>query len=203
MPKVVDHDQRRREIIEAVWAVIVRKGLVNATMREIAREAGYSSGVLVHYFSDKDDLLVQAMRAAHREVHLMLETALSASELRSTELRGLDALREYMLACLPLDAQRQTLAAVEVAFWGEAIGNERLLGVNDQETEAFNDRVRTRLVEAQSAGTLASGVSIDAAVRRLRVLMDGLSVQSVVYRGAPTAAQQVEMLDELLGDLRA
>ncbi|HEU4808191.1 MAG TPA: TetR family transcriptional regulator, partial [Homoserinimonas sp.] len=167
MPKLVDHDQRRREIVEAIWAVIVRQGLVNATMREIAKEAGYSSGILVHYFTDKADLLVQAMQAAHREVHHLLEQSPSYGDLT-----GLAALREYMLACLPLDARRRMLAAVEIAFWGEAIGNPALLSVNDSETEAFNARVRARLEEAERAGELNPSVSIGAAVRSLRVLMD-------------------------------
>lgn len=198
MPKVVDHDQRRREIVEAIWAVIVRQGLMNATMREIAKEAGYSSGILVHYFSDKADLMVQAMQAAHREVHHILDESPNYRRLT-----GLEALREYLLACLPLDERRRMLAAVEIAFWGEAIGNPELLAVNDTETEAFNGRVRARLEEAERAGELASTVSIAAAVRSLRVLMDGLSVQSVVYAGAPSADEQVEMLDELIDSLRA
>lgn len=198
VPKVVDHDQRRREIVEAIWAVIVRQGLVNATMREIAKEAGYSSGILVHYFTDKADLFVQALQAAHREVHRILKESPTYGELI-----GLSALREYMLACLPLDERRRMLAAVEISFWGEAIGNPALLGVNDFETEAFNARLGTRLEEAQQAGELRAGVSIAAAVRSLRVLMDGLSVQSVVYAGAPSAQAQVEMLDEMLDSLRS
>lgn len=197
MPKIVDHDKRRREIVEAIWAVIVRRGLVNATMREIAREAGFSSGILVHYFADKADLLVQAMQAAHREVHVIL-TQSGDYEQRT----GLEALREYMLACLPLDDRRRMLAAVEIAFWGEAVGNPRLLAVNDRETEVFNSRVRARLEEARDAGELADGVPIDKIVRGLRVLMDGLSVQSVVYGGAPHAEMQIDMLDEIIEGLR-
>lgn len=57
MPKIVDHLQRRRELIESTWRVIARRGLAGATMRQIAEEAGYANGALKPYFPTKLDLL--------------------------------------------------------------------------------------------------------------------------------------------------
>ena len=65
MPKIVDHDERRRSLIEATWRVIAREGIASATTRGIAREAGCSSAVLAHYFADKAELMASAMLAAH------------------------------------------------------------------------------------------------------------------------------------------
>jgi len=65
MPKIVDHEERRAEVLEATWRVIATRGLDAATVRQIAKEAGVSSGVLAHYFTDKDDILVQAHRLAY------------------------------------------------------------------------------------------------------------------------------------------
>ena len=45
MPKIVDHDQRRRELVDASLRIIVRQGLAGATMRDIATEAGFANGV--------------------------------------------------------------------------------------------------------------------------------------------------------------
>ena len=45
MPKIVDHDQRRIELVDATWRIIARLGIESATMREIALEAGLS---LIH-----------------------------------------------------------------------------------------------------------------------------------------------------------
>ena len=50
MPKVVDHDERREDVAEAAWRVIGRDGLEGATLREISREAGFTTGVIQHYF---------------------------------------------------------------------------------------------------------------------------------------------------------
>jgi AcrR family transcriptional regulator len=46
MPKIVDWDARRDEILSATWRVIVRDGIAGATVRAIAREAGCSPGIL-------------------------------------------------------------------------------------------------------------------------------------------------------------
>ena len=51
MPKIVDHDERREEILSAAIRVIDSVGLDNTTTRAIALESGYSNGVLSHYFS--------------------------------------------------------------------------------------------------------------------------------------------------------
>lgn len=189
MPKIVDHDRRRREIIECTWNVITEVGLPGATIRVIAEACGYSSGALAHYFEDKDDLLGQALEEAHREVRQMYAEISTAREPE-----GVEALWEYMLQCLPLDKHRQMLAAVEVAFWGQAVGNERLIAINAEETSQWYGRIEHLLRESQRLGEIAAGVDIRAEAHVLRVLMDGLSIQSAVYKGAPSPDEQRQML---------
>ena len=69
MPKIVDHELRRQELLAATWRVIARTGIVGVTTREIAREAGFSTGVLAHYFADKEDILAAALRLSHQQVY--------------------------------------------------------------------------------------------------------------------------------------
>ena len=60
VPKIVDHDQRRLELVDATWRIIARLGMEGATMREIAEEAGFANGALKPYFPTKDLLLTSA-----------------------------------------------------------------------------------------------------------------------------------------------
>ena len=46
MPKVVDHDARRRDFIKAAYETITENGLANTTVRAVARKAGYTTGAL-------------------------------------------------------------------------------------------------------------------------------------------------------------
>lgn len=57
MPKIVDHDQYRKELLEKCFHLFSRKGYSKATMREIAEEIGVSTGTLYHYFPTKESIL--------------------------------------------------------------------------------------------------------------------------------------------------
>ncbi|MEY4377816.1 MAG: hypothetical protein RJB26_2366 [Pseudomonadota bacterium] len=53
---------RRAEIIAATLRVIGQTGISGATMRGIAREMGLTTGVISHYFRDKNELLQEALQ---------------------------------------------------------------------------------------------------------------------------------------------
>src|SRR5919112_6703613 len=57
-------DSARAEVARATWAVVEREGLSGASMREIAREAGFTTGLLTHHFRDKDELMLFAFSLA-------------------------------------------------------------------------------------------------------------------------------------------
>jgi AcrR family transcriptional regulator len=110
VPKIVDWDARRDEILAATWRVIARDGIARATIRAIAREAGCSRGILAHYFDDKADILGSALLLSHRRV-------VARMEARAAGLTGLAALRVIMLEALPLDSERDLEAQIEISFW--------------------------------------------------------------------------------------
>ena len=57
MPKIVDHDKYRQEMLEKCFYLFSRKGYSNITMKDIADEIGVSTGTLYHYFPSKEDIL--------------------------------------------------------------------------------------------------------------------------------------------------
>lgn len=50
-------DARKQEILDAAAELFAEKGVGNATMQEIAEEAGLSAGAIYRYFDGKDELL--------------------------------------------------------------------------------------------------------------------------------------------------
>ncbi len=69
MPKVVDGDERRVELANAAIRVIARAGLGAATVREVAAEAGWTTGGLTHYFADKRELLKYTLSVSLERRH--------------------------------------------------------------------------------------------------------------------------------------
>jgi AcrR family transcriptional regulator len=195
MPKIVDWDERRDEILSATWRVIARDGIAGATIRAIAREANCSRGILAHYFDDKADILGSALVMSHRRVADRMAA-------RAAGLTGLDALRVVMLEALPLDEQRDLEAQIEISFWGRALGNPALRTLQHAEFDRFADRLRDYLAEAEKNGELRHGVDIALAAHQLLVLIDGLSAERALYPDRVSPDRQQRMLDALLDSLR-
>jgi AcrR family transcriptional regulator len=61
VPKLGMGPIRREQICRAAAAVIAREGFAGSTMRMVADEAGVSTGMLNHYFENRQDLLTQAL----------------------------------------------------------------------------------------------------------------------------------------------
>ena len=208
MPKIVDWDAKRDEILSATWRVIARDGLARATISAIAREASCSRGILAHYFDDKADILGSALLMSHRRVAARMD-ALTA------ERSGLAALRLVMLEALPLDEQRDLEAQIEISFWGRALGNPALRELQHSEFDRLRKRLRAHLAEARALGQLgghldeaerlgelADGLDLDFATHQLVVLIDGLSAERVLYPDRVAPERQVTMLDHVLDGFR-
>jgi AcrR family transcriptional regulator len=180
MPKIVDHDERRREVLSAARRVIVRDGIDAATTRAIAKEAGYSNGVLAHYFADKDEILLSALRQSHQRIRERLTRKIEG-------VSGLAALRELLLDNLPLDADRTQETRLEVSFWSRSLASERLAEVQRAEAGELRAAVRTLLGEARASGELDTGTntdqSLDDIAEHLLALVDGLSLHLLLYPG--------------------
>jgi AcrR family transcriptional regulator len=56
-------EETRRELIEAAAATFARRGFQGASLEEIAREAGYSTGAIYWHFKGKDDLFLAVFEA--------------------------------------------------------------------------------------------------------------------------------------------
>jgi AcrR family transcriptional regulator len=110
MPRVVNHEERREEIAEAAWRVIEREGLAGADLREIAREAGYTTGVITHYFRDKGELMTFAFG-------LLVDRSTARMARASTEAGLMEALAQV----LPLDEERRREATVWLALMSASL----------------------------------------------------------------------------------
>ncbi len=177
MPKIVDHDERRREVLSAARRVIVRDGIDAATTRAIAKEAGYSNGVLAHYFADKDEILLSALRHSHQRIRERLTGKVEGAS-------GLAALRELLLDNLPLDAERTQESRLEVSFWSRSLASERLAGVQRAEADELRAAVRELLGQARAAGELRGDHpddGLDDLAEHLLALVDGLSLHLLLY----------------------
>jgi AcrR family transcriptional regulator len=88
MPKIVDHDQYRKELLSKCFDLFAQKGYGSITMRQIAQGMGVSTGTLYHYFPSKETLFEQLVEEISQQDVI---AALA-------ELEGTETLQESMLA---------------------------------------------------------------------------------------------------------
>ncbi|WP_327085570.1 TetR family transcriptional regulator C-terminal domain-containing protein [Nonomuraea sp. NBC_01738] len=149
MPKIVDHEARRRQIADAVHRVIDARGLDSVSLREVAAEAGMSMGAVQHYFAGKDEMLTLAM--LHLNTRITLRVAGAAHD--GTPL-GL--LRVALLELLPLDEERRFEARVGLAFLARSVVAEPLAALLREGMPLvlafYSDQIRA----AQAAGQMVA-----------------------------------------------
>lgn len=65
-------DTRREQVKRAALECLVERGFAGLSVKDIARHAGVSTGILYHYFVNKEDILLQALAMAFREADAAL-----------------------------------------------------------------------------------------------------------------------------------
>lgn len=78
MPKVGGAEARREQVKRAALEVLTERGFADLPVKEIARRAGVSTGVLYHYFASKDEILLEALGLAFREADDVLRRRVQA-----------------------------------------------------------------------------------------------------------------------------
>lgn len=168
VPKIVDHDQRRRDIVEAYLRVLARSGVAGTHGRSVAAELGVVPGTLWHYFDSVEQI---AEAAARRGV----ERTLARIEERSGELRGLAALLAIAEEILPITEVTREEARVVVAFWGQVLPDADARSAYGRPRE-FTDRTRVALAEAVTGGDLVAATPLEPLVRLLDSVYAGEQV---------------------------
>ena len=191
VPKLVDHAQRRAELLAAACRVVRLRGIEGTTTRAIADEAGCSLSVLAHFLGGKDDILVAAQQAVSDR---LVERAVRTGGDRV----GLDALGAVLYAVLPLDEERAADAQVSTAFAGAALSHPRLAEGRRAAHQSIRDHLRVRLREARERGELRPGVSDEDAIDEFIVLVEGSTLLTLVEgRGEGLARLAAAFLDHL------
>ena len=195
MPKVVDHVQRKRELVESTWRVIARRGLAGATMRQIAEEAGYANGALKPYFPTKMDLL----EATFEHVYGSTEERISKS---IEGLRGLEALRAMCLEVLPTTERLQDEARIVVSFWDSAAQDAKRAQLAAVSSKRWCTMVATMLKEAKEDGLLRSISNVESTAEILVVFLQGSQITAVMDPEGFSKQRIINQLEAYLDLLR-
>lgn len=191
MPRVVDQDEKRATIAKAAYEVIAAQGIGGATMRAIARQAGCTTGMVVHYFDDKQDVLLHAHNHAAQDVR---------RRMREDEHvhRGLALLLALVEEVLPADQRRRGNWRIWMAFWDESVATPGVHHEQSNRVSEWHRRLKRALLQAIEAGEVDSSINVADEADLIASLLEGLAIQVVVHRRSIGAARQRRLVKEYL-----
>ncbi len=170
MPKIGMQSIRKQQLIQATLAVINEVGMQEASFVLIARKAGVSTGIISHYFRDKNGLLEATMR--HIQYQLGFAVAIRLRMLTGAESK----LRIQAIVEGNFDPTQTSEAAMKtwLAFWASSMHQpnlNRLQQVNDR-------RLYSNL--SYEFGRVLNKADARMAAKGLAALIDGLWLRSAL-----------------------
>jgi AcrR family transcriptional regulator len=171
MPKIVDHEIRKKQIAEASWRVILEMGMEGATVRNIAKEAGLSLGALRHYFSTQEELLDYAM-------NLVIERATERiNKIIILELPPKEKILKIMLELVPTDAESMSEMEVWFVFTAQARHKK---GYFDAYHDGIYEGLKKLLDYLEYENLLREQLDKSLEVERLYALIDGIAIHALL-----------------------
>ncbi len=163
MPKIGMREIRQTQLINATLTVIDRVGLADASLALIAKQAGVSTGIVSHYFGDKNGLLDACMR----QILLDLYQRLQFHRERATDSPQMK-IRAIIDANFDTADTSVPVLKTWLVFWAESLHHDNLLRL-----QRINDRRLYSNLTAQLRRVLPE-TQAKAAGSALAALIDGL-----------------------------
>ena len=178
MPRRIDIDQRKAHLAEAVWSIILERGIGAVSVRTVADAAGVAVGSLRHVFPTRTELL-----AFSAELMVQRATDRILAVPRSGDA-ALDAVA-LLSHLLPLDPDSRAELEVNIALIAEAPATPELLPIRDHAAQAILGLCH-RLVGALSPELPSARAELEA--RRLHAMVDGLALHILAEPGRESAS---------------
>lgn len=170
------YDERQRDIIEAVFAIVDGQGTEQVTIRNVAKAAGISPGRVQYYFPTKDALLSAAFTAINDLGTENIQRRLAADPAAGPEAILLAVLTELV----PADDAGRRLIRIVNAFEVYALNRPELA---ERLADGYSD------FASFLASLLPAGEAEDTA-KELIALASGLGWMVVVGAHTPEAARR-------------
>ena len=176
MPLIVDHDAKRREIIDATWTLIATEGFEAASMRRIAKHVGATTGRITHYFKSKDAILLSVLTDANQAGIDRFRSDLVAAQSNGV------AIADAIVESLPLDDVRLREWRAWLAFWGRAATSTALANQHQRSYVTWRRLLAESFALASKRHPDDKMVAL--AAEHAMAVIDGLGMHLILEPGA-------------------
>jgi AcrR family transcriptional regulator len=192
VPKRVDHQERRRQIADALLRTAAERGLHATGMREVAAEAGVSVRLVQYYFGTKEELLLAAMQ--HLAAQFGERALARIRKIKKTQspVSPRVVVAAILTEALPADDERRTFTVLYAAYLALSL-TEPTLAIDPlvKNSNAVIDVVAAQLRAARAAGDTPADLDPDLEAVSLLAMSAGLGTSVLAGQSSPGQAQAV------------
>lgn len=184
-------EERRRALLEATLDAVAELGLKRATVREIARRADVTPGLIRHYFDSKELMFQVAYRQV---IDTMFETARLVAE--KDERSAKSRLHTYILACFRRPLVEPRTITLWATFVSQVSVDPALAAIHNERYMASRGWLQENIAECwRDEGRPANEAEARAMSIAVNGLIDGLWLEATM---AATLFDENELLNTAL-----
>lgn len=171
MPRTIDHEAKRREVVSLTRKLITVMGINGVSMRDIARAAGSSTAIISYYFTSKSDVLLHIYRD---------NIAVARKRRKRIKRGGVEQLLQFCDEFLVLTPKQMGRWKISLSFTAMATTDERFADEYRTNVLLARDQMRVRLNDLIASGDADGDLDCDAGARRLLALVQGVATEAAI-----------------------
>jgi AcrR family transcriptional regulator len=182
MPKIVDTEQYRKELLRKSFDLLAQNGYAKVTTRQLSQALGISTGALYHYFPSKKVLFEQLVEEMGRQDGFAIQQ----------QVAGVATLEERLMLLGQFLIENETYFVKQTAIWTDFCMHADAHEVNSnavfqQVDQSYRQAIATAL-----------GLQDGKVVQFIWTLVNGLLLEQVGGHSSAVFTEQVELLVEML-----
>ena len=182
MPKIVDRDLYRKELLQKCFDLFAQKGYGSLTMRQIAQNLGVSTGTLYHYFPSKQSIFIQLIEEiTERDVVIVQD-----------EFADLGTIEEK------IQAFGQFLIKNEEYYYKQTLLFFNFLQQPELEQPELNEAIQKSYERYQVAIMKFLGIEDITLANHVFCALDGLITHHAFGFKGTNISQQMELLGKMI-----
>jgi len=182
MPKIVDSDQYRTELLRKAFDLLAEKGYAQVTTRQLSSELGISTGALYHYFPSKKALFEQLVDEMGQQDVLALQQQVAEAQTLADRIIRLG---QFLI-------DNEAYFVKQTAIWIDFC-----LTINPDEISS--NAVLNR-VDERYRGAIAQALDLQdpSLAPFIFTLVNGVLLEQVSVESSVVFAEQIHLLTQML-----
>ena len=201
MPKVVDKEAKKLEILNAAIKVFAKNGVVKTKMAEIAQAAGIGKGTIYEYYRSKEEIFHEAF------IQILASMQKAISQALEKTVDPIEKIKLLIDTCLvKFVDESEDFVEIMMDFWAEGVRNKnadvlKIFDLNQMYTQ-FRNLVSEILEDGIRKGVFRQmNTKLTASV--LLGAFDGLFLQWIIDRSIFNLREVAdELLDSFLNGIK-